>query len=171
VDPDLARDIIAALPPFVTAVGLFVDHTLDEVRAIAARTGIDLLQFHGDESPAFCAQAPRAYLKAVKVRPGFDLAAAEREYAGARALLVDAWHPELPGGTGQTFDWHLLEGARTLPLILAGGLTAANVAGAIRSVRPHAVDVSGGVESCKGIKDPARMREFFAEVATNERHA
>lgn len=171
VEPDVARDIIAALPPFVTAVGLFVDLPLDEVRAITTRTGVDQLQFHGDESPAYCAQAPRAYIKAVKVRPGFELAAAERAYTDARALLVDAWHPELPGGTGQTFDWHLLRGARTLPLILAGGLTAANVAAAIRVVRPYAVDVSGGVESRKGIKDPARMREFFAEVDTDERHA
>lgn len=171
VEPDVARRIIAALPPFVTAVGLFVDLSLDEVRNITAQTGLDLLQFHGEEPPAYCAAAPRAYVKAVRARPGFDLAASERAYPGARALLVDAWHPELPGGTGRTFDWSLLAGPRALPLILAGGLTAANVASAIRAVRPYAVDVSGGVESHKGIKDPARMREFFAEVDTDERHA
>jgi phosphoribosylanthranilate isomerase len=168
--PTAARDIIARLPPLITTVGLFVNTGLDSVRHTVAVSGVDLVQFHGQETPDYCAQYARPYIKAVHAKPGLDIAAAERGYRGARALLVDTYHPQLAGGTGETFDWSLLTVPRTAPLILAGGLTVENVGTAIAAVRPYAVDVSGGVESSKGIKDVARMREFIAEVTKVERY-
>ncbi len=170
IAPHEAREIIAKLPPFVSAVGLFVNADLDVVRAIVRETGIDLVQFHGQESAAYCAQSPRPYVKAVAARPGVDIAARAQEFAHARALLVDSYDPLLAGGTGVTFDWSLVATPPAFPLILAGGLSAANVAAAITHVRPYAVDVSGGVESSKGLKDSARIREFMAEVARSERN-
>lgn len=171
IAPTIARDIITKLPPLVSTVGLFVNADLDVVRATARETGIDLVQFHGHETADYCAQSPRPYIKAVAAKPGVDIPAIAREYAGARALLVDSYDPLLAGGTGVTFDWSLLAAPRAFPLILAGGLSSANVAAAIGRVRPYAVDVSGGVESSKGIKDSARIREFMAEVARSERNS
>jgi phosphoribosylanthranilate isomerase len=98
------------------------------------------------------------------MRDGIDLASVERQYTDAAALLLDAWAPDAAGGTGRTFDWDLVPGSRRMPVVLAGGLTTENVAEAIRRVRPWAVDVSGGVESAKGIKDPGRVRAFIAAV-------
>lgn len=168
---DTARAIIAKLPPLINTVGLFVNAELETVRNVVAATGIDLVQFHGQEPADYCAQSPRPYIKALPAKPGLDFNALGRQYAGARALLVDSYHPQLPGGTGVSFDWSLLCAPRSYPLILAGGLSSANVAAAIVAVRPYAVDVSGGVELSKGIKDPAKMREFIAEVTKIERHS
>jgi phosphoribosylanthranilate isomerase len=171
IPPAAAAEIIDRLPPFVASVGLFVDLEPAAVNDAVAVAKVDLVQFHGQESPATCALSPRPWIKAIQVRAGLDFEAIAGQYAGARALLVDAWHPTLAGGTGHRFDWNLIAGARTYPLVLAGGLDAANVAQAIQQVSPYAVDVSGGVESSKGIKDIAKIREFIAEVSQSERQA
>ena len=169
VTPDQARDIVAGLPPFVTTVGLFVDATDAELDKVLARVPLDLLQFHGDETPEACRAFGRPYLKAVRMRPEVDLARVAGEYADATGLLVDAYVSGQPGGTGATFDWSHLPAEPTFPLILAGGLEAGNVADAIRQVRPWAVDVSGGVESAKGIKDAAKMATFMQGVRDGDR--
>lgn len=157
-----AAAIIAALPPFVSVVGLFVDATREWVETVLSECAIDILQFHGDESPAFCASFHRPYLKAVRVQADTDLAACAKRYASARGLLTDAFVDGVHGGTGQVFDWSLLPQDLPLPLILSGGLDEHNIAEAVRRVRPAAVDVSSGVESAKGIKDAARMAVFIS---------
>lgn len=164
VTPAQAAAIVAELPPFVTTVGLFVDAADDLLRDTLALVPLDLLQFHGDETDADCARHGRPWIKALRVRPDQDLAAAIAAHPRARGILLDAWHPQLPGGTGQTFDWQLVPMAGRQPIILAGGLTADNVTEAIRQVRPYAVDVSGGVEQAKGIKDAAKIQAFMAGV-------
>jgi phosphoribosylanthranilate isomerase len=159
-----ARELVRGMPPFVTLVGLFVDAEAATIRDLVARLGIDLVQLHGDESPEFCASLGLPYIKAVRMRAGLDLVAEARCYAGARALLLDAYRPGVPGGTGECFDWRQVPDALAGRVILAGGLTPDNVATAIRQVRPYAVDVSGGVERGKGIKDAAKMADFIRGV-------
>jgi phosphoribosylanthranilate isomerase len=161
-----ARAIIAALPPFVTTVGLFVDASRQELDEILAAVPLDLLQFHGDESPAFCEVLQRPYIKALRVKPGDDLAAQVAAYGQASGVLLDTYVPGIPGGTGEAFDWSLVPQGLSKPIILAGGLVAENVAAAIRQVRPYAVDVSGGVEAGKGIKDAEKIRAFMRAVKT-----
>ena len=167
VTRDRARAVCAALPPLVSIVGVFVNPAPREVEAVVEGLPVDLLQFHGEEPPELCAGAGRPYVKAVRVRTRDDVVAAAR-YADARALLLDAHHDALWGGTGRRFDWNVVPGDAGHPIVLAGGLTPENVAGAIRLVRPFAVDVSGGVESAPGEKDPARMERFMKEVASAE---
>ena len=164
VSLDQARAIVAALPPFVTVVALFVDPSVAEVEAVLHAVPVDVLQFHGEESPDFCRQFARPYLKAVRVRPSLDLLQYAAHYAGARGLLADAFVPGMAGGTGATFDWSLLPPNLPLPLILPGGLDPSNIAAAVAAVRPAAVDISSGVESAKGIKDPALMAAFIGAV-------
>ena len=164
VSLERARAIVAALPPFVTVVGLFVDADRQTVEQTLASCPIDLLQFHGEEAPAYCRSFARPYLKAVRMRPGMALVDIADHHADARGLLVDAWVEDVPGGSGQTFDWSLLPSALPVPLILSGGLDPANVTGAVRTVRPAAVDVSSGVESAKGIKDAGLMAAFISGV-------
>lgn len=164
VDIDRARRVVAGLPPFLSVVGLFVDAAPEQVRAVLEAVPIDLLQFHGDECPADCGGFGRPYIKALRVREGTDVAAYARSYADAAGLLVDAWQPHVPGGTGTAFDWSLIPPDLACPLILAGGLTPDNVAAAVERVRPYAVDVSGGIEADKGIKDAAKMAAFIREV-------
>jgi phosphoribosylanthranilate isomerase len=164
VSLDQARAIVAALPPFVTVVALFVDPSVAEVEAVLHAVPVDVLQFHGEESPDFCRQFARPYLKAVRVRPSLDLLQYAAHYAGARGLLADAFVPGMAGGTGATFDWSLLPPNLPLPLILSGGLDPSNIAAAVAAVRPAAVDISSGVESAKGIKDPALMAAFIGAV-------
>lgn len=165
IDPEHARDIIAALPPFVSAVGLFVDCDVRQVEDVTARVPLDMLQFHGDETPEFCVRFGRPYLKAVRMRSGVDLLEYARRFATARGLLLDAYVSGTHGGTGTRFDWRLVPAGRLpLPLVLSGGLTADNVGEAVRGLRPWAVDVSSGVEAAKGVKDPQRIREFIAGV-------
>ena len=159
-----AAEIVRILPPFVTPVGLFVDATAEEVRAAVSSTGVQLLQFHGDEPPAFCAQFGLPYVKAVRVRPGVDLLQYARDHRTARGLLFDAFSKDAYGGTGSSFDWSLIPRNMPLPVILSGGLTPANVAQAVRAVRPWAVDVSSGVESAPGVKDAARIAAFMSGV-------
>lgn len=160
-----AQAICAAIPPFVTVVGLFVDadpHWIEEVRASVP---LALLQFHGDESPEVCASHGMPYMKAIRVKPGLNLLQYAADYAAAQALLLDAYAEGVAGGTGQTFDWKLIPQDIPKPVVLAGGLTAANVTEAIRQVRPYAVDVSGGVEQSKGIKDAEKIAAFMRGVS------
>ncbi|MCO7516007.1 phosphoribosylanthranilate isomerase [Pseudomonas guariconensis] len=164
VDVRQARAIIAALPPFVTTVGLFVNATRCELNEILEAVSLDLLQFHGDETPADCEGYQRPWIKALRVRPGDDLEAACRQYAGARGILLDTYVPGVPGGTGEAFDWSLVPASLSKPIILAGGLSPDNVGQAIAQVRPFAVDVSGGVEQAKGIKDAAKIEAFLRAV-------
>ncbi len=159
-----AKGIAAEVPPFVTLVALFVDATAQQVREIADALPVGLLQFHGEESPEFCAQFDRPWIKAIRCHPDLDLAAETRRFSGARGVLLDAWQEGVPGGTGKTFDWRRVPEDLGAPLVLAGGLRADNVGEAVRSLRPFAVDVSGGVESSKGIKDDAEIQRFIAAV-------
>lgn len=164
VSVEQAAAILQALPPFVTTVGLFVDMPRDELQQLLQRLPLDLLQFHGNESPADCEGHGRPYIKALRVRPGEDVSAAMAPYAGARGILLDTFVEGVPGGTGASFDWSLVPERAAKPIILAGGLDAGNVAAAIRQVRPYAVDVSGGVEASKGIKDADKIRAFVRAV-------
>ncbi|GAB1616256.1 phosphoribosylanthranilate isomerase [Pseudomonas sp. NGC7] len=164
VDVRQARAIIAELPPFVTTVGLFVNASRCELNEILEVVPLDLLQFHGDETPQDCEGFHRPWIKALRVRPGDDLEAACRLYAGACGILLDTYVPGVPGGTGEAFDWSLVPARLSKPIILAGGLDAQNVGRAIAQVRPYAVDVSGGVEQAKGIKDAAKIEAFMRAV-------
>ncbi len=158
-----AAEICRLLPPFVSVVGLFVNAEAADVKTTLEQVPLSLLQFHGDESPAFCEQFDRPYMKAVRMQQSADLQQAAEQYAQANALLLDSYKAGVPGGTGQTFDWSMITPVDKA-LILAGGLSAENVAAAIRQIRPYGVDVSGGVESDKGIKDNEKMRKFMLEV-------
>ncbi|MEX0901739.1 MAG: phosphoribosylanthranilate isomerase [Pseudohongiellaceae bacterium] len=166
-----ARSITAGLPAFITAIGLFVDPKASEVEAAVAATGLTCLQFHGDEAPVFCASFGLPYIKAIRVRTGVEQSRNIIELAAvhqhAVAILLDSYHPVIAGGTGQQFDWRIAaEAAKSIkqPLILAGGLNAENVSDAIRMVRPYAVDVSSGVETKPGQKDPEILASFFRGV-------
>ena len=164
ITPARAAEIIRALPPFITAVGLFVDAPADTVRATLAETPVQLLQFHGSEPPDFCRQFGRPYVKTVRMKPGVDLLQYARDYHDAKALLLDTYVEELHGGSGVAFDWGLIPRGLQLPVILSGGLTVENVMDAVRSVRPSAVDVSSGVESARGVKDAHKIAAFIKGV-------
>jgi phosphoribosylanthranilate isomerase len=164
VDAQQAARIARAAPPFITVVGLFVNSPAEFVRETLAQVPLGVLQFHGEETPEFCAQFGRPYLKAIRVKPGVDLLQCASLYSGAQGLLLDAYVEGVHGGTGASFDWALIPHDLPLPVILSGGLHAGNVAEAIRQVRPHAVDVSSGVEAAKGIKDAAKVAAFIKEV-------
>jgi phosphoribosylanthranilate isomerase len=159
-----AKRLAEALPPFVTIVGLFVNSEATFVREVLSGVALDLLQFHGDESPEYCAQFARPYIKAIRVKAGVDLLQCASDFRSAQGLLLDAHVQGVPGGTGTAFDWALIPKQLPLPVILSGGLDAENVAAAIRQVRPYAVDVSSGVEASKGIKDAAKIAAFINEV-------
>jgi phosphoribosylanthranilate isomerase len=159
-----ARAIIKALPPFVTTVGLFVNASRCELGEILDAVPLDLLQFHGDEDAAECESWNRPYIKALRVKAGDDITAACDAFASASGILLDAYVEGVPGGTGEAFDWSLIPHGLSKPIILAGGLSPDNVAEAIVRVRPYAVDVSGGVEASKGIKDHAKIQAFIKAV-------
>src|SRR6266704_169467 len=162
-----AADLARQVPPFVTRVGLFVNADAATVRNTLAAVPLDVLQFHGDEDAAYCAQFDRPYVKAARVRPGLDLLEYARSFPAARALLLDAYVDGYGGG-GQSFDWSLVPLPLPLPMILSGGLTPANVAAAGRALRPAAVDVSSGVETEPGIKDAGKIADFIAGVRNAE---
>ena len=160
VDATTVAAIIAALPPFVTPVGLFVDAPEEAVRAVLSMAPLALLQFHGSEPPAYCSRFGRPYIKAIRMAPDLNVAVQARHYADAAALLLDSYDAVRPGGTGARFDWARIPQDLGRPMVLAGGLTPDNVGVAIAQVRPYAVDVSGGVESAPGVKDRERMTLF-----------
>lgn len=165
VTVEQASLIVKDVPPFVTVTALFVNPTVAEVEAVLTQIpAIGLLQFHGEESAEFCRQFGRAYIKAIPMRDDVDLAQQASVYADALGLLVDTYKPGIPGGSGESFDWHRLPQSLSKPLILAGGLTPVNVAHAVSQVTPYAVDVSGGVEESKGVKSVEKMRAFTRAV-------
>ncbi len=164
VDVAQAQAIVAALPPLVSVVGLFVDAGRERIADVLSRVPLDLVQFHGAEPADECQSYGRRYLKALHVREGVDLAAQAAAYHDAAGLLLDAFVPGVPGGSGRAFDWAAVPAGLPRPLLLAGGLDAGNVAAAIRRVRPWAVDVSSGVESAPGIKDAGRIEAFMQAV-------
>jgi phosphoribosylanthranilate isomerase len=164
VDIARAEAIVQALPPFVTTVGLFVDAEPAAVSRVLDAVALDILQFHGDEPPDYCAAFGRPYLKAIRMREDVDLALAAEHYRQAEAMLLDAYEPGTPGGTGERFEWSRIPEDLAPSVVLAGGLTEENVGDAIAQVRPYAVDVSGGVEAGKGRKDFQKMAAFVAAV-------
>jgi phosphoribosylanthranilate isomerase len=168
VTPARAAEIIRVLPPFVTTVGLFVDAGAEEVSSTLAEAPVGLLQFHGGETPEFCRQFKRPYVKAARVKPGVDLLQYARDFYDAKALLLDAYVEGLHGGSGAAFDWSLIPRGLPLPVILSGGLTPENVMDAVRRVRPSAVDVSSGVESARGIKDAQKIAAFIKGVRSGD---
>jgi len=158
-----AREIRDAVPPFVQSVALFVNADAAQVSQVIGHVHPAMLQFHGEESPDFCGQFGLPYLKACRVAQGVDLLEYLRPFGAASGWLLDA-HVQEYGGVGASFDWALVPALLERPLVLSGGLTKGNVGGAVRRVRPWAVDVSSGVESAKGIKDAAKIAAFVAEV-------
>jgi phosphoribosylanthranilate isomerase len=164
VTADVAAKVAAVLPPFVAAVGLFVDASEAEIRRVLAEVPLDLLQFQGEEPPDFCARFGKPWVRAVRMEEGTDLLEYARRFSSAKALLLDAHSPGTPGGTGLTFDWKVIPADFPMPVILSGGLDATNVGRAVREVRPWAVDVSSGVESSRGVKDPRKIIEFIRSV-------
>lgn len=159
-----AAAIIRVLPPFVTTVGLFVNAAAAEVAEVLDRVPLGLLQFHGEETPDYCAGFRRPYIKAVRMREGVDVPKLARTYSEAAGLLLDAYEAGVPGGTGRSFDWNRIPKEAGKPLVLAGGLDPSNVRAAVERARPYAVDVSSGVEVSKGIKDFAKMAAFVRGV-------
>ena len=160
-----AQQIVAALSPFISVVGLFVNAKQTEIESVLSKVRLDILQFHGEESASDCQQINMPYYKAIRVKADTNLLQYEAEFKSAKALLLDTYSEAAVGGTGQVFDWGLIPKNLSKPVILAGGLTAENVASAIRQVRPYAVDVSGGVEQNKGIKDAAKIAAFMRGVS------
>jgi len=164
VEVDLAAQIVAALPAFVSAVGLFVNEDQQVIEDIVKRTNINLLQFHGNECHDYCNSFEYPYIKAIRMLDDIDVVKQRRLYHKSHGLLLDTYKPGVPGGTGETFNWQRVPQELAGDIILAGGLTPANVADAISTVKPYAVDVSGGVESAKGIKDPEKITNFMKGV-------
>jgi phosphoribosylanthranilate isomerase len=161
---EAAAELVRALPPFVQSVGLFVNAESGFIESVLKKVPLDLLQFHGDETPADCARFGRPYIKAVRVKQDTDLLKCAADFATARGLLLDAFVPGVPGGTGERFDWSLIPANPPIPVILSGGLTPGNVAEAVQRVHPWAVDVSSGVEASKGIKDAHQIAQFIARA-------
>lgn len=163
-----AAEIAKSVPAFVTKTALFVDPTPEYVQQVCENVDIDLLQFHGNETAEFCEQMARqfgkTYIKAIRMQEDTDLQTLANDYASASALLLDAYVAGKPGGTGEQFNWDWIPNDFAKPVILAGGLTADNVALAIQTAKPWAVDVSGGVEQAKGVKSQQKIIEFMKQV-------
>ncbi|NOT64494.1 MAG: phosphoribosylanthranilate isomerase [Methylotenera sp.] len=164
VSISLAAEIASQIPAFVTVVGLFVNAEPHFIKEVISKVKLDLLQFHGDETPTECASYSLPFIKAIRVKPDTNLVQYAQDFYFAKALLLDAYTEGMAGGTGHVFDWNLIPKQLTKPVILAGGLTADNVADAIVQINPYAVDVSGGVELSKGIKDAAKIAAFMRQV-------
>lgn len=170
VSADKAMQLSRLNNPFVTVVGLFVDATEEYVRNTLDQVQVDLLQFHGNESARYCESFGLPYIKAIAMKPEIDLNQCASTYNSAQGLLLDTYQAGLPGGSGKTFDWQRVSTDLDKPIILAGGLNPENVARGISEVKPFAVDVSGGVESSKGIKDRTLIENFMKGVACAERN-
>lgn len=164
VEVETALEIINALPPFINRVGLFVNADSSFIDEVLCEVPLDTLQFHGDESPIECSQYAMPFIKALRVTAEMDIAKMAKDYHQASGLLLDAFHKEAYGGTGNRFDWGLAKVETDLPIILAGGLSPDTVADAIKQVGPYALDVSSGVEKAKGIKDIAKIKQFVANI-------
>jgi phosphoribosylanthranilate isomerase len=164
VSISLAAEIASQIPAFVTVVGLFVNAEPHFIKEVISNVKLDLLQFHGDETPTECASYSLPFIKAIRVKPDTNLVQYAQDFSFAKALLLDAYTEGMAGGTGHVFDWNLIPKQLTKSVILAGGLTADNVADAIVQTNPYAVDVSGGVELSKGIKDAAKIAAFMRQV-------
>lgn len=160
VTPDHAAILMASVPAFVTRVGLFVNDQPESIQKIFERTRLNLIQYHGDESPEFCDAVGLPFIKALRVRPGIDIETEMDRYPNASGFLLDAYVKGRPGGTGERFDWGLIPQSDA-PIILAGGLSPDNVKDAIERVAPWALDVSGGIETKPGRKDPDKMARFM----------
>lgn len=167
IEPEAAGALLAQLPPLVTKVGLFVNHSAEEVSAITQQCHFDLLQFHGDESNEYCRVFGMPFIKAIRVDEDTNIEKAVAAYPGCSGVLLDSHVPGQFGGTGTTFDWAKIPTLEK-PVVLAGGLTVDNVARAIDLVHPYAVDLSGGVESSPGVKDVNLMTQFVHAVQTVE---
>lgn len=163
LDPDSAAALVAAVPAFVCRTGLFVNHASETVRAICARVGFDLLQFHGDEPDDFCASFDMPFIKVIRVGKDTDVKEQASLFPSSISIMLDARVEQAFGGTGICLDWPSLP-RLDKPLILAGGLSPVNVAAAIRLVQPYAVDVSSGIELSKGKKDEGKIRAFASAV-------
>ncbi|HYN54507.1 MAG TPA: phosphoribosylanthranilate isomerase [Methylotenera sp.] len=159
-----AREIAAQIPAFVSVVGLFVNAEVNFINEVISQVKIDLLQFHGDETPEECAQFNLPFIKAIRVKADTNLVQYAEDFSAAKGLLLDTYTEGVAGGTGHVFDWNLIPKQLAKPVILAGGLNEGNVARAIAQVKPYAVDVSGGVEVSKGIKDAAKITAFMQQV-------
>lgn len=161
VAPEVAREIALKLGAFTVLTGLFVNATRGEINEVLARVPLHLLQFHGDETPEFCESFHRPYMKAIRMRPDINLADVFKNYASASAILLDAYKPGIPGGTGEMFDWARVPKNPSIPVVLAGGLTSENVAQALAATNVYAIDVSGGVEAAPGRKDREKIKRFI----------
>ena len=168
VEIEQAAKIAAALPPFVTTVGLFVNADEQTIADVASRVRIDLIQFHGNECKDYCGLHQRPYIKAVRMSDDVDLDKQLNDYSQARGLLLDTYKAGVPGGTGEQFNWDRVPAHLADKIILAGGLTPENVKDAVAQVHPYAVDVSGGVESAPGKKDTEKMARFIEAVRSQE---
>ncbi|WP_372749492.1 phosphoribosylanthranilate isomerase [Litorivivens sp.] len=164
ISVDQAVEIARAVGPFISRVGLFVNPSAEDVEQVIRQVGLDRLQFHGDESEAFCRQFGLPYIKALRAKPGVDFQATVDQYPSAMGVLLDSYKPGVAGGTGEVFDWQSIPTALRSSIILAGGLNAGNVSEAIRAIRPAAVDVSGGVEESPGIKSADKIEAFIEAV-------
>ncbi len=169
VSVELAQELVKQVPAYVQTVGLFVNASSDEILEVLKTVSLDVIQFHGDETPEQCQKIAkltgRRWYKAIQVKPDLDVISTIKQYqqVGASAMLLDTWHPELKGGTGHSFDWSQFP-QLDIPLILAGGLKPENIENAIKTTKAYAVDVSGGVESAKGIKDQQLIEQFMQGV-------
>ena len=169
VSVEQARSIVAAVAPFVTVVGLFVNADPAQVRDVMKGLPLGLLQFHGQEANADCTAYGLPFIKSIAMHEGTDSRAVMKAYPDAAGFLLDAWQPQTHGGSGVSFDWRQAPENPPAPLILAGGLTPENISTAIKSVNPYAVDVSSGVESAKGIKSADKMLAFMKGVRDCEK--
>ena len=162
------RDIILKLPPLAGTVGVFVDETVERVNKVADYCGLDMVQLHGDESPAFCRKIQRRVIKAFRVKD-FQSIKQMRKYS-VSGFLLDTFSDNLHGGTGKTFDWNLVLPAKKIgPVILAGGLTPSNIRQAVSQARPYGVDVCSGVEKSPGVKDPEKVRAFLTNIRSGSK--
>jgi len=164
IEPKKARKIINLLPSFVLRVGLFVNASKEEVLSAISDSSVNVLQFHGDEDEQFCNQFNLPYIKAISFQDGVNLLEYCKLFTSSSAILIDTYSENMRGGTGKTFNWDLLPKELPLPLIVAGGLDSGNVSSLINSINPYGVDVSGGVESDKGVKDYTMMKNFVLGV-------
>ena len=164
IEPKKAREIIDQMPSFISRVGLFVNASKEEVLLAISESRVNMLQFHGDEDENFCNQFDLPYIKAISFKDGINLLEYCQLFSSSSAILIDTYSQKMRGGTGKTFNWDLIPKKLPSPLIIAGGLNSNNVSLLINSVNPYGVDVSGGVELDKGIKDHKMMKNFVLGV-------